>query len=82
MCSYIMDNILSTFPYFTTPVQNEAFQDLVGTHFGGKYRYLCIFLNDEVLLISKWKNNNDMLKKKQKKINKKPWLYWLMQNYF
>lgn len=66
MCSYIMDNILSTFPYFTTPVQNEAFQDLVGTHFGGKYRYLCIFLNDEVLLISKWKKNNDMLKNQQK----------------
>lgn len=61
-----MDNILSTFPYFTTPVQNEAFQDLVGTHFGGKYCYLCIFLNDEVLLISKWKKNNDMLKKNPK----------------
>lgn len=51
MCSYIMDNILSTFPYFTTPVQNEAFQDLVGTHFGGKYCYLCIFLNDIPLSI-------------------------------
>lgn len=58
-----MDNILSTFPYFTTPVQNEAFQDLVGIHFGGKYCYLCIFLNYEVLLISKWKKINDMLKK-------------------
>lgn len=65
-----MDNILSTFPYFTTPVQNEAFQDLVGTHFGGKYCYLCIFLNDEVLLISKWKKNNDMLKKPKKKTQK------------
>lgn len=43
MCSYIMDNILTTLSYFTTSVQNEAFQDLVGTHFGGKY-YIIIFV--------------------------------------
>lgn len=58
-----MDNILSTFPYFTTPVQNEAFQDLVGTHFGGKYCYLCIFFKRRSIINKQMKKKNNMLKK-------------------
>lgn len=46
-----MDNILSTFPYFTTPVQNEAFQDLVGTHLVVNTVIFVFFLNDIPLSI-------------------------------